>query len=421
MLRTSRLLVVVKRAMVPFVKLSRQENFGVGGVAMKIASGRTTMLIGLVFLLFSTQKIFAASWDEAIAAAQQEGELVVVMGGSASRNYRPIFKLFEEKFGVRAVVSTGGGSKQADRILAERAAGKNQVDIIMVGGTTAATRLVPSGILDPIRPILFHPEVIDQSHWLTGKHLFSDPEEKFVLAFSGSADLAPILMRFNTQKLPIEEAKKINSVWDFLDKRFTGQIVALPPTTAGAGGTYFTVPVHPDLGEKYLRRFFDPELKVSFIENFRQIADGVAKGKYTMAIFVGSAGRDIDKLGKQGLPVANFTRMINRPIKERPIVGGSGASNNIMVANQRPHPNATSLFVNWFLSKEGQTIMQAKSERTPDPTFRTDVTDRGKVNKADLRQPGVDYLTLEHDPEVMKNRIAITKRAATLYKEIHRR
>ncbi len=235
---------------------------------------------------------------------------MAVLGGSASRNYRPIFKHFEDKFGIRTVVSTGGGSKQADRLLAERRAGKSEVDIIMAGGTTAVTRLLPNGVLDPIDPVLFLPEVVDPSLWLKKKHLYSDPEEKYVFAFSGTADACPIVMRFNTDKLPIEEAKKIDSVWTFLDKRFTGQIAALPPTIAGAGGTYFVAMVHPDIGEKYLRRFYDPELKVTFTEDFRQIADGVAKGKYTMAIFVGSAGRDIDNLAKKGLPVANFSEIL---------------------------------------------------------------------------------------------------------------
>lgn len=368
-----------------------------------------------------TTSASAASWDEVLAAARGEGQLVAVLGGAASRNYRPIFKHFEDKFGIRTVVSTGGGGKQADRLLAERRADKSEVDIIMVGGTTAVTRLLPHGVLDPIGPILFHPEVVDKSLWLKGKHLYSDPEEKYVFAFSGAADLAPVVMRFNTNKLPIEEAKKIDSVWTFLDKRFAGQIVALPPTIGGAGGTYFLTQVHPDLGEKYLRRFYDPELKVTFIEDYRQIADGVAKGKYTMAIFVGSAGRDIDNLAKKGLPVGSFTRLLEKPVKERPIIGGSGASNNIMVANKSPHPNAAKLFLNWFLSKEGQTTMHTTSDRTPDQTFRTDVTEVGKLDKADMRKQGVEYLTLEHDPGIQKKRVQVMKRAAELYQEIRGR
>jgi len=361
----------------------------------------------------------ADTWDDTLAAAKKEGQLVAVLGGSASRNYRPVFKFFEDKFGIRTVVSTGSGRRQANRLLAERGAGKYKVDIIMTGSTTGNARLLPNGVPDPITPELFLPEVVDKSLWYKGRHYYSDPEEKYIFSFSGGAEFSPIRMRFNTDKLPVEEAKKIDSVWTFLDKkRFTGQIVALPPTIAGAGGTYFTVQVHPDLGVDYLRRFFDPELKVRFLQDYRQVADGVARGKYTLAIFVGTAGRDIDRLGKQGLPVAYFGRILERPVKERPTLHGTGSSNNIMVVNRRPHPNATRLFLNWFLTKEGQTIVHTKSTRTPDQTFRIDVTEKGRVSEAQMRRPGIDYLTIGHDPEIQKKRVGALKNAEKLYKQI---
>ena len=378
-----------------------------------------TFLLAGLLVLAMVGLSGADTWDETLAAAKKEGKLVVVLGGAASRNYRPVFKFFEDKFGIRTVVSTGSGRGQANRLLAERGARRYEVDIIMTGGTTGNQRLVPNGVPDPIGPELFLPEVVDKSLWYQGKHYYSDPEEKYIFSFSGGADLTPVAMRFNTDKLPIKEAKKIDSVWTFLDKkRFTGQIVALPPTIAGAGGTYFTVQVHPDLGEKYLRRFFDPELDVKFIQDYRQVADGVARGKYTMAIFVGSGGRDIDRLGKQGLPVANFGQIIGKPVKERPTLQGTGSSNSIMVVNRRPHPNATRLFLNWLLSKEGQTVIHTKSARAADQSFRIDVTEMDKVIPAEMRRPGVEYLTLAHDTEIQKKRVWALKNAEKLYKQL---
>ncbi len=117
-----------------------------------------------------------------------------------------------------------------------------------------------------------------------------------------------------------------------------------------------------------------------------------------MAIFAGSAGRDIDRLGRRGLPVANFGQLLERPLKERPTLQGTGAFNNLMVIKQRPHPYAAKIFVNWFLSKEGQTLRHTMSERVPDQTFREDVTERGKVHEKEMRKAGVDYLTIAHDP-----------------------
>ena len=373
------------------------------------------LLAGLLVLLIVSLS-GASEWDETLAKAKEEGKFVAVLGGGASRQYRPIFKTFEKKFGIRTVVSTGSGRLQADRILAERGAKKYMVDIFMVGTTSGVSRIVRNDAADPIPPVLFLPEVVDKSKWFKGQHFYSDPQQKYMFAFSGRVDRSPIEMRFNTNKLSIKEAKKIDSVWTFLDKRFAGQIVAIPPGP-GAGATYFTAMFHPDLGEKYLRRFFSPELNVKFSSDYRLISDGVAKGKYTMAVFAGSAGRDIDRLGRKGLPVASFALILERLVKERPTLQGGGAANNIIVLKGRPHPYAAKLFVNWFLSKEGQTLRHTMSERVPDQTFREDVTEQGKVHKAQMRQPGVDYVTIAHDPALVGKQMWAINRADKIYKQ----
>ncbi len=51
----------------------------------------------------------AESWDKTVAMVKKEGKLVVVLGGGGSRRYRPVFKFFEDKFGIRTVVPTGSG------------------------------------------------------------------------------------------------------------------------------------------------------------------------------------------------------------------------------------------------------------------------------------------------------------------------
>ncbi|NIO06734.1 MAG: hypothetical protein GTO40_01615 [Deltaproteobacteria bacterium] len=89
-----------------------------------------------------------------------------------------------------------------------------------------------------------------------------------------------------------------------------------------------------------------------------------------------------------------------------------------MVVNRRPNPNAARLFVNWFLSREGQTIMHTKSGRSPAPTFRVDVTEQGKVQKADMRKAGIDYLTMAHDPAIQTKRLASLKRAEEIYRKV---
>ncbi len=76
---------------------------------------------------------------------------------------------------------------------------------------------------------------------------------------------------------------------------------------------------------------------------------------------------------------------------------------------------------NWFLSKEGQTVIHTKSERTPDQTFRMDVTEMGKVSKLEMRKPGVEYVTLAHDPEILKEQLAALKWSRKLYQKLRGR
>ena len=140
----------------------------------------------------SAEAQFQAEWEALIAAAQEEGEISMTFGGSAGRNFRPIAAVFEERFGVKTIVATGSGGEHVNRILAEQTAGQFLVDVHFGGNTATITRLAPTGALNPVADLLFHPEVIDQSLWVGGKHSYSDPPQQFVFAFAANASPNPI-------------------------------------------------------------------------------------------------------------------------------------------------------------------------------------------------------------------------------------
>ena len=86
-----------------------------------------------------TQAIFQAEWDELVAAAQDEGEVVLNLGGGAGRSFQHHLDTFEQEFGISLVVGRGRASEQFDRILAERGNGIFAVDV----GHSGATSLNP--------------------------------------------------------------------------------------------------------------------------------------------------------------------------------------------------------------------------------------------------------------------------------------
>ena len=58
-----------------------------------------------------TQAIFEAEWAELVAAAQEEGELVLNLGGGAGRVFQNHLDAFQEKFELELVVGRGRATR----------------------------------------------------------------------------------------------------------------------------------------------------------------------------------------------------------------------------------------------------------------------------------------------------------------------
>ena len=63
-----------------------------------------------------------------------------------------------------------------------------------------------------------------------------------------------------------------------------------------------------------------------------------------------------------------------------------------------PHPNAAKLFVNWFLSKEGQTLTHTQVSNIDRSSLRNDIP-FGEVTPDQRRKPGIEYGFPDADPK----------------------
>ena len=68
------------------------------------------------------------------------------------------------------------GTQLAPRIVAERRGEKYLADVYSGGGTSLYQNLYLGKMLDPIKPALILPEVIDPTKWWEGKHKYVDRE-----------------------------------------------------------------------------------------------------------------------------------------------------------------------------------------------------------------------------------------------------
>lgn len=83
--------------------------------------------------------------------------------------------------------------------------------------------------------------------------------------------------------------------------------------------------------------------------------------------------------------------------KEGPNI--SSAFGQIALMNRAPHPNAAKVFVNWLLSREGQTTFQKLMSQPGDPknSRRIDVA-KDHIPAAERRRDGMKYFDTD-DPE----------------------
>ena len=116
--------------------------------------------------------------------------------------------------------------------------------------------------------------------------------------------------------------------------------------------------------------------------------ESLARGKYAIAIGIQP---DIQaEFIKNGAPIKTII-----PAEGTWLGGGPGL---IAYFNRAPHPNATKVFINWFLSKEGQTLYSVTANAE---SARLDVP-VDHINKEDRREPGVKYFLSESEDFLIK-------------------
>jgi ABC-type Fe3+ transport system substrate-binding protein len=128
----------------------------------------------------------------------------------------------------------------------------------------------------------------------------------------------------------------------------------------------------------------------------RLITDWLAQGKFALSVLTSPSRTGFEKAKAQGLPVDWFG-----PTQFKEGVNLASGSNNIALINRAPHPNAAKLFVNWFLSREGQIFTQkvgaARGESID--SLRIDIP-KDDVPPDFRRQKGVKYFDTDR-PEWM--------------------
>jgi iron(III) transport system substrate-binding protein len=325
-------------------------------------------------------------WERTLKGAEAEGQVVVYTGDTFDSILLEVFQKRHPK--IKLTTVTGRGFELGQRVLSERRAGKYIPDVFIQGATTPVV-LLSAKALDPIKPLLLLPEVVDQSKWFESKHQYLDQSREYIFVFEGTARTGGII--YNTN---LVNPAEVGSFWDLLQPKWKGKIVAIDPLTAGPA-THFErfFFYNTELGPEFLRKLFGG-MDVTLTRQDERLIDWVAVGKFAFGLF--PRGTDITAAEKAGLPVKPF---LPGHFKEGASLGSPIGT--ISFFNRAPHPNAAKVLINWVLSREGQIAWldyTAKTDGVSD-SMREDIP-KDKVGPEGRRVAGTKYLMADQ-PELM--------------------
>ncbi len=296
--------------------------------------------------------------QQLIAAAQKE-RVVDIMSNAVGANVRQaISSAFKAKYGIDLSFTDAISAEITQKVMTERNAGIYIRDMGFIGDSTYYLSIGPPSNTSPLKDFLYLPEVLDGSKWRGGQLPYID-KDGHGLAMMAMSIRAIII---NTDMVKPEEMQHNT---DLLNPKWKGKIILVDPSVPGTASNWFTwvvTQLHKDNREEGLQFMRDLAKQEPLItRDLRMQAEWIAKGKYPVGI--GESIPAFNDFQKAGAPIA-YAGMGDRTF----FSPGSGV---VVVWDRAPHPNATKLFLNWLLSKEGAEIWcQAYNY----PSMRTDVS-----------------------------------------------
>ncbi len=337
------------------------------------------------------QPAWQKQWDDLVAAAKREGKLVILTRPGSG--YRKALEAFEQAFPGITVEHTGMVAVQfVPRLLQERQGSVYAVDAFVSTYASPAKTLQDAGGFDPLRPVLFRPDVLDDQAWAGG---FDDGWVD--TAKQRAYGTIAVRNRWLWVNTNLVQDGEIKSLTDLLNPKWKSRIVSADPRPAGFGYIAGTA-MRRVYGDDIIRRLWkDQDVFVS--RDYRQMMDGLIKDKYAIAVQAVN-----DTLLQEYLQQGVGKNL--RPLQLEELEHYQIASETAYLINRAPHPNAAKLFLNWVLTKEGQTIWSKNAENN---SRRRDVP----PNFPELAPPpGKKFVTLDREetlPEIERTQQLATE------------
>jgi iron(III) transport system substrate-binding protein len=253
--------------------------------------------------------------------ARREGQLLIYATGTQAD---PLYQAFGKKFPFIRVTSFRGDSTfVAARMAEEYKAGRHLADAIDLS-TGALHQMLEAGLLRPFTsPELakIRPDAIE-------------PNRHWVIDYESYLSLG-----YNTDLVADADAPK--TLDDLLLPRWQGKM-AVPGTSTLANWVGALV---LDKGDAFVRELGRQKIRV-FQVSGRAVANLVVSGEVALSPAMFSSH------------IAN-SKAHGAHVAWRPLGGVYSTTGAVALASKAPHPHAAMLFIDFVLSREGQSVYQS--------------------------------------------------------------
>ena len=307
--------------------------------------------LAAVSLSTASAQDWKTEFAKTVDAANQEGTLLFYsQPNKAAQEF--ILTEFPKAYPkIHVSLSAIPGAEFIARIKTERGAGKYLWDVALAGPPVGYILAHDGTILDPVLPeFAANPEVNNPDLWGGWQNAFTDAAGKYEFAIANFI-AGPW---YNALKIPPEKVEQLGLKL-LLDPSVKGKIAWHDPAVQGAGQPY-TLLLRAKLGDDGLKQLITQQQPQFFQDQF-QVVEAMARG--TAWIGIGPPVRSLSAPYTQAgvkVDIRNFGASPDESLQE---IGGSG----LFLFKNRPHPNATRVFINWLLSKDVQYGLAKATEQ----------------------------------------------------------
>lgn len=305
------------------------------------------------------------TWEHTLQEAIKEKKVVIY--GSHGPDLRDsLTEAFRKKHGLNIEWIPGRSSELVSRIKAERRVGLFLGDIFITSSDSLLS-IKEKVLLAALETELALPEVKEPSFWMEGRLPWVD-REHFIISPSQALSYGIVINRDRVK------ASEISSYQDLLQPRWKDKIASVDPRVSSSRSWVYLA---QRLGWDYVEKLAD---QVKLAASQRLAVEWTVQGKTLITLNAGESFLEF-------LLAGSLLESV------RPIEGVylSGGGSSLAVMRRRPHLNTTRVFVNWYLSKEGQQIVAPSHGYT-----RADIN-TSLLHPTRIRTEGAKYFSVEEE------------------------